>query len=291
MKPNGDIDVSKIPEYAKHLVKGGVGGIFVNGTTGEGVLSLSLQERKDLTEAWVKAGKDLTIMIQISGCSFRESQELAAHAQSLGVAAIGCLPNMFPKPRSVDELVEWCRQIAACAPSTPFFYYHIPGFSSVTLPMAEFLDKAAAAIPTLAGIKFSSADFGELAKVLAVRRRDGQPFKIFHGNDETFSAALALGLDSAVGSTYNFMPQVFLKLLRLNKEGKREEMVEIQEKITNMINSIFKFGFGVSALKPVMNIVSGLDLGPPRFPYLQISKEKEKELAEVLKKVDLELFN
>ena len=28
------------------------------------------------------------------------------------------------------------------------------------------------------------------------------------GNDETLIGALALGLDSAVGSTYNFMPQV-----------------------------------------------------------------------------------
>ena len=36
-------------------------------------------------------------------------------------------------------------------------------------------------IPTLAGIKYSSADFGELAQMLAVKSPKGKPYKIFHG--------------------------------------------------------------------------------------------------------------
>ena len=61
---------------------------------------------------------------QVSGCSFRDALELTRHAESLGVAAIGniiiaitmiiltikgVLPNLFPRPRSVGELVDWCR--------------------------------------------------------------------------------------------------------------------------------------------------------------------------------------
>ena len=64
--------------------------------------------------------------------------------------------------------------------------------------------------------------------MLAVKSPKGKAFKIFHGmlvnlmitkfhefedfhlpgSDETFTAALGFGIDSAVGSTYNFMPQV-----------------------------------------------------------------------------------
>ena len=58
-----------------------------------------------------------------------------------GAAAIGCLPSLFPRPATVAQLVDWCRGIAAAAPNTPFFYYHIPSFSGVTLSMTEFLTK------------------------------------------------------------------------------------------------------------------------------------------------------
>lgn len=292
MKENGDIDVSKVSKYAEHLSSNGVKAVFVNGTTGEGVLSLSIAERKEMLEAWVEKGKEHCpiIMAQVSGCSYREALDLAEHAESLGVSAIGCLPNLFPKPRNVEDLVDWCKGIAQAAPKTPFFYYHIPGFSGVTLSMTEFLIKGGKVIPTLAGVKYSSAEFGELASMLTVRNKNGKPFKIFHGNDETFVPALTMGIDSAVGSTYNFMPQIFQKLLQLQNEGKKDEIVLMQDKITNMFKTIFEFGFAVGALKPVMKIVSGLDLGPPRFPYKKMTQEQENELTKVLKNIELDLF-
>ena len=88
---------------------------------------------------------------KVGGCSYRESLELAYHAESLGVAGIGCLPSLFPRPGHVDDLVTWCRNIAGAAPNTPFFYYHIPHMSAVNLSMPEFLEKGARQIPTLAG--------------------------------------------------------------------------------------------------------------------------------------------
>jgi len=292
MQANGDIDTSKVSEYAKHLGTNGVKAVFVNGTTGEGVLSLSIAERKTMLEAWVAEGKDHcpVIMAQVSGCGYREALDLAGHAESLGVSAIGCLPNLFPKPRNVDELVDWCKNIAQAAPETPFFYYHIPGFSGVNLSMTEFLTKGAHVIPTLAGIKYSSAEFGELASMLTVKNRNGKPFKIFHGNDETFVPALTMGIDSAVGSTYNFMPQVFQKLVRLQEEGKKEELEIMQDEITNMFKTIFRFGFAVGALKPVMKIISGLDLGPTRYPYKKMESKDEEELKQLLMNVKLDLF-
>jgi len=290
-KANGDIDSTKVTAYARHLAKGGVKAVFVNGTTGEGVQSLSLAERKELLEAWVKQEEHCpTIMAQVSGCSFRDTIELTKHAESLGVAAIGVLPNLFPRPRSVEELMDWCRRIGEAAPRTPLFYYHIPGFSGVSLPMAQFLQEGGNSIPTLAGIKYSSADFGELAQMLAVKTPKGKPYKIFHGSDETFTAALGFGINSAVGSTYNFMPQVFQRLQQLHLEGNRDEIAQTQEKLTLFFKNIFSLGFGVSALKPVMRIVTGLDLGPTRYPWSELEADKEEKLRQMLKESGLNLI-
>ena len=48
---DGSVNVGVVPSYAEHLRAQGVAGVFVNGTTGEG-LSLSLAERETLAEAW-----------------------------------------------------------------------------------------------------------------------------------------------------------------------------------------------------------------------------------------------
>ena len=71
MTEDGDIDVSKVHKYAEHLGTNGVSAVFLNGTTGEGVLSLSIEERKKMLEAWVDTGKEhcRILIAQVSGCS------------------------------------------------------------------------------------------------------------------------------------------------------------------------------------------------------------------------------
>jgi len=55
----------------------------------------------------------------------------AAHAESLGSDALLCLPELFNKPQSVDELVQYLMYVAQAAPKTPLLYYHIPSYTGV----------------------------------------------------------------------------------------------------------------------------------------------------------------
>ena len=49
----------------------------VNGTTGEGILSLTVDERIRLAEAWIKEKEKVpTQIIQVGGCAFRDAQKL-----------------------------------------------------------------------------------------------------------------------------------------------------------------------------------------------------------------------
>ena len=45
MEDNGDITTRIIPQYAKHLKSKGLTGVFVSGSTGEGML-LTIEERE-----------------------------------------------------------------------------------------------------------------------------------------------------------------------------------------------------------------------------------------------------
>jgi N-acetylneuraminate lyase len=55
----------------------------------------------------------------------------AAHAESLGVDGLLCLPELFNKPATVDQLVQYLKYVGQAAPKTALLYYHIPSYTGV----------------------------------------------------------------------------------------------------------------------------------------------------------------
>lgn len=121
-----------IDEYCKLLKTKGVDGALVNGTSGEGSC-LRLDERKRLAELWQVACKKygVTLMVQIGGSDILSVFELAQHAEKIGADCILCLPDLFFKPKTEEDLVSYIKSIARYCPKTPFYYYHIPRMSGV----------------------------------------------------------------------------------------------------------------------------------------------------------------
>ncbi|XP_076060106.1 N-acetylneuraminate lyase-like [Oratosquilla oratoria] len=281
MNKDGSLNLGQIKDYALRLSSNKVKGVFVNGTSGEG-MSLTLQERKEVAEAWARH-KDLipTIIIQVGGGCLKDTQELAAHAEKLGVSGIASLPNLYDKPRDLTDLVDYCAMVANAAPKTPFFYYHIPMKTGVQMPMSEFLSMAGKAIPTLAGMKFTDEDVtGEGKKCLSVC---GGNMKIFCGFDQTLFDALSAGFDSAINASFNFMAERSIQIFEAIEENK-EEAKNHQELITNTMETIIKQtdGFTVGAVKAAMTLMTGLDVGPPRLPNRGLSEAQTRDLRQQL---------
>ena len=137
MQANGDINTAVIPAYAQMLVKNGLKGVFINGSSGEGYM-LTPEERMELAEAWIKAVPEgFKVIVHVGSCCLRESERLAAHAAAIGAWGIGAMAPPFPKIGRIEELVKYCETIAAAAPSLPFYYYHIPAFNGAFLPMLD----------------------------------------------------------------------------------------------------------------------------------------------------------
>lgn len=53
------------------------------------------------------------------------------HAEKVGADALLCLPDLFFKPKSEDELIEYLELVGHSAPNTSLFYYHIPSFTQL----------------------------------------------------------------------------------------------------------------------------------------------------------------
>ncbi|UXD25976.1 N-acetylneuraminate lyase [Yersinia enterocolitica] len=163
----GEVNYPVIDQIAEHLVNDGVKGVYVCGTTGEGI-HCSVEERKKIAERWVKAAQGkLSITLHTGALSIKDAVDLSRHAETLDIFATSAIGPCFFKPGNIDDLIAYCQAIAAAAPSKGFYYYH-SGMSGVNLDMEQFLIKAESKIPNLSGIKFNNADLYEFQRCLRV---------------------------------------------------------------------------------------------------------------------------
>ena len=270
-RADGGVDINVVAPLAEHLRNQGVAGVFVNGTTGEG-MSLSTGEREQLAVEWrrvLPAG--MKLFVHVGHNSLAECQRLARHAQEIGADAIAAIAPGFFKPAGVAGLVEWCVPVAAAAPELPFYFYHMPAMTGVQVSTAEFLPRAAERIPNLAGIKFT---YETMNDYMAAARVDGGRFDVLWGRDEMLLGALAMGAEGGVGSTYNAITPLFLKLIAAFRRGDIATARDLQAQAIAFIDSLVATGNFFAALKSVLR-AQGVPISPAvRLPLAPVAEEK-----------------
>ncbi|GEK13971.1 dihydrodipicolinate synthase family protein [Aliivibrio fischeri] len=270
---SNNVNFEEIDKIAKHLIKDGVKGIYVCGTTGEGI-HCSVEERKAIAERWVSASNNqLDIIVHTGALSIVDTLELTRHADTLDILATSAIGPCFFKPGSVADLVEYCATIAAAAPSKGFYYYH-SGMSGVNLNMEEFLIQADKRIPNLSGLKFNSGDLYEYQRCL--RACDGK-FDVPFGVDEHLPGALAVGAKSAVGSTYNYAAPHFNSIIEAFNRGDQEAVFNKMTNVIELIRVLVDFG-GVAAGKVAMEL-HDINAGDPRLPLMPLTPEQKVTVA------------
>ena len=277
MHTDGSVNLKAIPAACDFVLGQGVSGLFLCGSTGESP-SLSTAERMEVAEEYTRAARGrVPIVVHVGHNSMADACALAEHAAALGADAIAVVPPSYFPPASADMLVACLQEIAAAAPSTALYYYHIPRITGVGFRMVELLERADEALPTLAGIKFSSFELDDLLR--CVRHADRR-YNILFGSDEMLLAGLAMGAAGAVGSTYNFLGPYYRRVIDAFDAGKLEEAQEHQFLATRIVHEILKYG-GHNAIKASMSVL-GADVGPPRLPIAALTPTALTELTQGL---------
>lgn len=266
----GELNLAAVEPHAELLVRDGAAGVFVGGTSGE-FSSLALEERVSLAARWgaVTKGGPLKFLVHVGANCLADAKYLAAHAQALGAAAIATVAPNYVKPKSLDVLIDWCAELAAAAPDTPFYFYDIPAMTGVAFSMADFLEQAPARIPTLAGLKFTNLDLMTFQQLL---RADSGRFDVLYGFDEQLLAAVVLGAKGAVGTSYNFVSPLYNRLLKAAAANDFATARAEQYRGAELIVLMLKYGF-LGAAKEIMRL-RGVDLGGVRLPNTPFAADR-----------------
>jgi N-acetylneuraminate lyase len=276
-RADGSLDLDKVERQAEHLAGQGIVGVFVAGTTGEG-LSLTILERRQLLERWVAVvGRQLPVIAHVGHDCLADAKTLAAHAAQAGATAIAAIPPFYYKtrtPRVVQDVVSCCVEIAAAAPALPFYYYHIPGNTGVNLNVTEFIVAAEVRLPTLAGLKCSDADLIAFGRTVDYCHGD---YDLFFGVDELLLPAWSVGATVAIGSTYNFACTIYRRMIDAAEGGDLPTARQLHEQ-TRILASSMRHHGGLPAMKAAMRLC-GVDCGPCRLPLRSLDEEEVALLA------------
>lgn len=278
----GNVNLAPIPAYAAMLQKNGLKGVFVNGSSGEGYM-LTTDERKALAEAWVKAAPEgFKVIVHVGSCCVRDSKELARHAAEIGAWGIGAMAPPFPKIGRVEELVKYIEEIAAGAPELPFYFYHIPAFNGAFLPMLDLLKAVDGRVPNFAGIKYT---FESMYEYNQCRLYKNGKYDMLHGQDETILPCLAMGgARGGIGGTTNYNGRELVAIIDAWNRGDIEAAREHQNFSQEVINVICRYRGNIVGGKRIMKLI-GLDLGPNRTPFRNITPEEEAAMKQELEQI------
>ncbi len=280
LNDDGDLRLEVIPEMVDHLLLQGVSGLYVCGSTGEG-MSLSGVERRSIAEAYVTAAAGrVPVIVQVGHNSLAEASQLAAHAQEIGADLVSATCPSYFKVSDVATLVDCMAKLASGAPDTPFYYYHIPVLTGSTLDVVEFLKQGGDRIPNLAGLKYTDSKLHEFQQCLEL---DDGRFDVVWGCDEMLLGALATGARAAIGSTYNIAASLYRRVVTAFADGDFDESRRLQSLSVNMIRTLNHFPFH-PAMKAVLGM-QGFNMGGCRLPQGRLSDSDADTLRSELQSI------
>ena len=276
---DGSVNIAVIKDQAKMLIRQKVTGVYISGTTGEGICC-SIAERKAVMDAWAKYAKGkLFLIVHIGALALPDVQELGAYAVKAKMDATSIVPPNFFKPGSIDMLIAYLKEALKTSTKLPFYYYHT-GMSGVNFDMQTFLEKADGKIKNLAGIKFNYPDLYMYARCL---NACGGKYDITWGIDEWFAGAVAMGAKSAIGSTYNYAAPLYYKIAAAVRKGDIAKATAGMKKVCDIVDILVQYG-GVAGGKAMM-AVHGLDMGNVRLPCRSLTPAEKADCVNRLRKI------
>ena len=268
---NGDISPKAVRALTEYYIEKGVKGLYVGGSSGECIYQ-SVAERKLLLENVMAVAKGkLTIIAHVACNNTKDSMDLAAHAESLGVDAIAAIPPIyFHLPDRA--IAKYWNDISSAAPNTDFIIYNIPQLAGVALNPG--LLKTMLENKRCIGVKNSSMPIEDIEKWI-----HGGAIT-FNGPDEQLLSGIVAGATGGIGGTYGAMPEVYLKIFELATKGENLALARQLQQDANQI--IYKMCSGTgnmyAMIKEILRLSGGPDIGGVRAPLLNLTEE-DKEIA------------
>ncbi|HII3822229.1 TPA: N-acetylneuraminate lyase [Pasteurella multocida] len=263
---DGSINEKGLRQIVRYNIdKMKVDGLYVGGSTGENFM-LSTEEKKEIFRIAKDEAKDeIALIAQVGSVNLQEAIELGKYATELGYDSLSAVTPFYYK-FSFPEIKHYYDSIIE-ATGNYMIVYSIPFLTGVNIGVEQFGELYKN--PKVLGVKFTAGDF-----YLLERLKKAYPnHLIWAGFDEMMLPAASLGVDGAIGSTFNVNGVCARQIFELTQAGKLKEALEIQHVTNDLIEGILANGLYLT-IKELLKL-DGVEAGYCREPMTkELSPEK-----------------
>jgi 4-hydroxy-tetrahydrodipicolinate synthase len=273
------LDEEALERLIEHVVAGGVAGVFLLGTTGEGA-SLAPAVRRRLVERATRlVRRRVAVLAGVTDNSFSEMVRYARHAADCGADAVVATTPYFTSPDQ-DELHRYVRQLAHASP-LPIFLYNMPRLTKTWFErdtVQRLID-----CEQVVGIKDSAGElpfFREMAS-LARQRPD---WSLLVGPEHLIVEALQIGGHGCVAGGANVWPQLIVELYQAVVADDRQRIAALQQRSQSLQRMYDSGGYAVGVTRSLKASLELLGICSSRLaePFAPCSPENRQRIAELL---------
>ncbi len=271
-----NLDEAGTREFIRYLLSFDIGGLYLTGSTGEAFLMSSEERMRQVEIVMEEVGGKVPVVVHVGAMSTRASIELAKHAEKFGAAGISSVPPFYFKFNE-EQIFHYYEDLAGST-SLPMIVYNIPLAGLMTVEQVIRLSE----IENVKGVKYTAT---ALYEVPQIRERCKPGFQIYGGCDELGSSNIALGVDGIIGSFYNVIPDLYLKIWEAVKASDVAKAAQLQGKAVHIIMAGLHSGSMMACIKAWLR-QGGVPAGYARRPFSNFTPEQEGELMAQLSAID-----
>lgn len=278
MTDNDTLDVVGLKNLLDRMIRGGVSGVFILGTSGE-AQNISYALRKELIRHTCRiVNGRISVLVGITDTSFSESISLANVAATCGADALVAAPPYYFAPGQA-ELIQYYSDLAARLP-LPLFLYNMPSHVKVMIEPQTVLKLSEN--PNIIGLKDSSAN-GVYYQKLIHLLKDKPDFTLLVGPEEMMAETVLMGGHGGVNGGANLFPEIYVSLYNAAASKDFDKIPKLQEQVLNISLSLYNIGKYASSY--IKGIKTALNLMGVCSDYMSEPFHKFKEAErEVIRK-------
>lgn len=278
------LDVGSTKKMVRHLLDGGVDGIFLLGTTGEGP-HLPYSVREELVKVVCAAVKGrVPVLVGITETDLEDALRFAAKSKKFGASGVVAAPPYYFK-LTQNECLAWFTEMANRLP-LPLVIYDMPAHTDTTIEPATIA--ALAKHPNIVAMKDSSSVIALFNKYRVALEPFESKFSLFMGPDEAMGEAILMGADGGVCTGMNLWPKTFKAMYEAAKRGDAAEVRRLQRLATMNTYLIYGLGQGQAGfLKGVKAALAemGLVRNVMSAPFVPFGATELKQVRAALAKL------
>lgn len=245
------VDRPAVARIVEHMLAGGVNGVFVLGTGGEGP-ALPMRDKATVIAETVRLiNGRVPVLAGCSAVSTRQVLDEIAQAADLGADAAVVTPPYYFSWENQQVIASHYRALADESP-LPIVAYNIPHMTHSPLTPETVAELAQ--LPRIVAIKDSHNDLQHFRRELALRPARAD-FSIFQGSEKIMLDSLLEGADGIVPGSANLAPRWAVTLFQAAKRGDVAAARAVFADMNAYREGCYSDGYWLSALKEGLHML------------------------------------